>query len=111
MRSLLSPQRTSNPDQGAIFFPLLFGDRSTWLRLASRGGHAEFALGLVDHGVNVNARDFDELTPLHIALKGGQVEISWLLVEHASDVSATSVPFQRRSTFKLQEGFNTTTSH
>jgi len=66
------------------------------------GGHAEFALGLVDHGVDVNARDFDELTPLHIALKGGHVEISWLLVEHDSDVSATSVPFQRRSTLSFK---------
>jgi len=44
------------------------------------GGHVEFARVLVDHGVDVNARDYFKSTPLHRALKDGHVEFARMLI-------------------------------
>jgi len=40
----------------------------------------EVAWGLVAHGVDRNACDFDKLTLLPIVLKDGHVKIPWLLL-------------------------------
>ena len=100
MRSLMSPQRTGLRILIKVRFspPLYFGHGSTLLHLTSRGGYAEFARVLFEHGADMNARHYGKLTPLHIALKGGHVEIARLLVKHDPDLNATSVPFRRRPT-------------
>ena len=43
---------------------------------------------LVEHGVNVNARDGADMTPLHYAAKGNVFKTVKLLVEHGADVNA-----------------------
>ena len=48
----------------------------------------EIARLLIEHGVDVTARDVSHLTALHLASYLGSLEIVRLLIEHGADVTA-----------------------
>ena len=63
-------------------------DSSSPLHLASRGGHADLALMLVERGADVSAQRKDGWTALHLALEHGHVDLGRMLSERGADVSA-----------------------
>jgi ankyrin repeat protein len=55
------------------------------------GADANFALSLtkitrllLEHGADVNAREFDRLTPLHVAARYGRIDVLRVLLEHCA---------------------------
>jgi ankyrin repeat protein len=58
------------------------------LHLASEKGHINVARVLLEHGVDVNARDRNRFTSLHLASKEGHTDVAQFLLEHGVDVNA-----------------------
>jgi len=56
----------------------------TPLHLASIRGHVNIARVLVEAGADVNAQDFDMMTPLHYASEYGQNNVIIYLVKEAN---------------------------
>ena len=49
-------------------------------------GHPRVARLLLEHGVDVNAKDNDGTTALHLALEGSRLEFARLLLKYGADV-------------------------
>jgi ankyrin repeat protein len=62
-----------------------FDDKSSPLHLASRQGHGDVALVLLEHGADLAAQTEDGSTPLHAS---SDVEVARLLLEHGADATA-----------------------
>ncbi len=60
----------------------------TQLFLAARFGQVEVAKVLIEHGVDVNAKNGLDWTPLHVAAGTGQAVVAKILIEHGADVNA-----------------------
>jgi cytohesin len=60
-------------------------DRNTPLHIASDSGELAVVRVLLEHGVDVNAKDKGNSTPLHNALKEGHVDIAQLLLQRGAD--------------------------
>jgi ankyrin repeat protein len=54
-------------------------------------GHVDFVLFLVDHGVDVEARDKEGRTPLDCALAQGHVDLARSLVEHGATATGRAM--------------------
>lgn len=65
----------------------------TALHQASKGGHLEIAILLIEKGANVHAKSEEEQTPLHFAInkKPLSLAIVQLLVEHGADPNARAI--------------------
>jgi len=64
------------------------GHFGTPLHAALEGGHADVARLLLEHCVDVDARDSDDQTPLHLAARRGFLGVSRTLVERHADINA-----------------------
>jgi ankyrin repeat protein len=62
----------------------------TPLHVALKLGHADVALLLLGHCVDVDARSIDDLTPLHLAARCGFLEVTRILIERRYDATARS---------------------
>jgi len=55
---------------------------------ACRTGNLDEAKRLLDAGVDVNCKGFDERTPLHLACQNGHVHVAELLLSKGADVNS-----------------------
>jgi len=55
--------------------------------VASRLGHVETVMLLLENGAEPDALTLDHYTPLHIAAKDGQAVVAQALLEHGADQS------------------------
>jgi ankyrin repeat protein len=58
----------------------------TPLHVASRGGHADIAKLLLEHGADVEVQDDLKCTPLRLASQAGHVEVARVLLEYGADI-------------------------
>ncbi|KAF8463029.1 ankyrin repeat-containing domain protein, partial [Russula ochroleuca] len=65
-----------------------FDSKLSPLHLASRQGHGDVALVLLEHGADLTAQTDDGSTPLHVASKEGCENAVRSLLEHGADVTA-----------------------
>jgi ankyrin repeat protein len=64
-----------------------YGRRGNPLHVAVIMGHAGVARLLLEHTVDVNARDRNAETPLHAAVRSGNLDIAQLLLSHGADLN------------------------
>jgi uncharacterized protein len=74
----------SMPSVGGRFY----GERSTPLHEAIRGGHSRVAALLIAAGAALNVRDSAGCTPLHYAVRLGHAEAAKILLDAGADVDA-----------------------
>ena len=79
-----------NVDAGA----LETDNQRTPLSHAAENGHLEVVDLLVQHGAEIDARDFRNWTPLHRAAADGQESVFDYLLEHQADPLAMCISFQ-----------------
>jgi len=65
-----------------------FSDMSTPLHLASKNGHVDLALMLIERCADASAQTKDGSTALHLASCHGHVNLAQMLVERGADASA-----------------------
>ena len=65
-----------------------FGDQETPLHVASRQGHADVVLLLLEHGADADAQDYLKCSSLFRASEEGHVEVARVLLEHGVDTEA-----------------------
>jgi hypothetical protein len=53
-------------------------------------GYVQTVRGFLDHGISVNARDYEGATAAHAAAVGGKVEVLQLLVSRGADLNIVS---------------------
>ena len=58
------------------------------LHASLHNGHADVALLLLGHCVDVDVRDFDDRTPLHMAADRGLLEVTRILIERGASINA-----------------------
>jgi len=58
------------------------------LHIALYNGHADIALLLLRHCVDVDVRGVDDRTPLHLAANSGLLEVTRILIERHADINA-----------------------
>ncbi|GEM_PF-1703140 len=63
----------------------------TPLHPAAYHGNREIAQWLLDHGVDVNAKDIGDWTPLHLAAFHGRKEVAKLLLEKSANINAKDI--------------------
>ncbi|HZS45651.1 MAG TPA: ankyrin repeat domain-containing protein [Blastocatellia bacterium] len=62
----------------------------TSMHAAASGQHVEIAQILIQHGVDVNARQQNSYTPLHSVAASGSVEFAKLLIDNGADLNTKS---------------------
>jgi ankyrin repeat protein len=72
------------------------------LHLASRQGHADVALVLLEHGADLTAKTNDGSTPLHLTKS---VNVTRLLLEHGADATAQTKDGSRPLHAAVQKGY------
>ena len=58
------------------------------LHVSLRHGHADVALLLLEHCVDVDVRGIDDRTPLHMAADRGLLEVTHMLIERGANINA-----------------------
>jgi ankyrin repeat protein len=58
------------------------------LHWSSRYGHLEVSRVLLDHGADMNAREYNYWFPMHLSTANGYLEIVKLLLERGADMHA-----------------------
>lgn len=78
--------------------------QSTPLHWAIQEENVDLARLLVEHGVDVTAKDYDNLTPLNLAVQVGSVDLRSLLVENGANVKAKDKDRSTPLHLAVQEG-------
>lgn len=65
-----------------------FSEGGTALHVASKHGHSEIVLLLLDHAAKVDAQCGDSITPLHIAAREGHTKVAEVLLARGATVDA-----------------------